>query len=466
MNGYRLEHDKRRTDSHLDHAPAQPTDRQVFISYSSSDKPIADQICAAIEAGGSRCWIAPRDIEPGADYPTAILSGLQQARAIVVVVSAAAVASPHILSEVGHAFDRKKPIISFRLSREPLPPNFDYFLSLSQWLDATQGATTQNLALVTEAVSQALSGRSIADLRKPAGLDKRLWIAGVIVLVVAAVAGSWLWLTRKSPALPPTAPVSTTNVKEPSGNVVKPAPPPEVATNAPAKPPPENKPRSWVNPKDGLTYVSIPPGSFTMGCSPGDTQCSPDESPSHLVEVPKGFWLGQTEVTSIAYRRIIPSAALSATEDKLPVVNITWREAKAYCRAVGGRLPTEAEWEYSARGGGSGAYYGIPSKIAWYATNSNGERHPTGTKQPNAYGLYDMLGNVSEWVLDRYYQKYDIESAAIGDVEQPLASNASATLRGGFWESDAQHIRVSRRNEAENDQPAPMAGIRCAIDRN
>ena len=92
-------------------------DRPIFISYSSSDKVVADQACAALEAAGYGCWIAPRNIEPGADYPAAILEALQDARAVVVIVSAAAVASPHILSEIGHAFGEKKPIISFRLRR-------------------------------------------------------------------------------------------------------------------------------------------------------------------------------------------------------------------------------------------------------------------------------------------------------------------------------------------------------------
>jgi formylglycine-generating enzyme required for sulfatase activity len=229
--------------------------------------------------------------------------------------------------------------------------------------------------------------------------------------------------------------------------------------------PPDTKPQSWVNPKDGLNYVWIPPGTFTMGCSPGDTECKADESPSHRVEVPGGFWLGQTEVTNAAYHRVMTSSNFRANQANLPVSGVSWRQAKAYCAAIGGRLPAEAEWEYAARGGTTGVYYGVPSKIAWFASNSGGVRHDVATRQPNAYGLYDMLGNVSEWVLDRYYQKYDIEAPAIGNVEQPLASNASALARGGFWESEVQNIRVTRRAEMDNEDPAPMVGIRCVIER-
>jgi formylglycine-generating enzyme required for sulfatase activity len=424
-------------------------DRPIFISYSSSDKVVADQACAALEAAGYGCWIAPRDIEPGADYPAAILGALQHAHAVVVVVSAAAVASPHILSEVGHAFSEKKPIISFRLSAAELPPNFDYFLSMSQWLDAHDGCTSENLARLAEAASQALSGGAAALRVKKVGRNKSILLAGAVFLMALGAAAYWRWAS------------AGIEVKQPHSTDSKIVPPVDNRKSNP----PDTKPQSWVNPKDGLNYVWIPPGTFTMGCSPGDTECKADESPSHRVEVPGGFWLGQTEVTNAAYHRVMTSSNFRANQANLPVSGVSWRQAKAYCAAIGGRLPAEAEWEYAARGGTTGVYYGVPSKIAWFASNSGGDRHDVATRQPNAYGLYDMLGNVSEWVLDRYYQKYDIEAPAIGNVEQPLASNASALARGGFWESEVQNIRVTRRAEMDNEDPAPMVGIRCVIER-
>jgi formylglycine-generating enzyme required for sulfatase activity len=424
-------------------------EHSIFISYSSGDKATADQICAALEGAGYGCWIAPRDIEPGADYPTAILGGLQQARLVVVIVSAAAVGSPHILSEIGHAFDEKKPIVPFRLSAAKLPPNFDYFLSMSQWLDAHEGPTSENLARLKEAVSQALAGGAAALPEKNGRRNKSVLLAGVAAILALGAIAYWRWPSAKLEANNP--PLAGSKIPPPAG---------DTKINSPAA-----KPQPWLNPKDGLTYVWIPPGTFTMGCSSADTECKPDESPSHLVELPNGFWLGQTEVTNAAYHRVVASARFPPNEGNLPVVGVSWREAKAYCAAIGGRLPTEAEWEYAARAGTTGAYYGVPSKIAWFASNSGGVRHEVATKQANAYGLYDTLGNASEWVLDRYYNKYDIEAPATGNVEQPLAPNASALARGGFWESEAQNIRVSRRAEMERDEPGPMAGIRCAVER-
>jgi len=415
----------------------------VFISYSSGDKVVADRICASLEGAGHRCWIAPRDIEPGADYPAAIIQGLQLARAVVVVVSAASVASPNVLSEIGHAFGEKKTIIPFRLSNVVLPSNFDYFLSLSQWLDAHDGCTSQNLARLTEAVSEAMSGATTILTEGRTGLNRRMLFAAVVLVIAVAVVVYWRWPSAKI------------EVKLPSRRTDTGLPPPVVEGKA-------TRPR--MNPKDGSTYVWIPPGSFTMGCSPGDTECNPDELPAHLVEIPRGFWLGQTEVTRATYSRVRKSTSPSQMEARLPVVGTSWRQANAYCAATSGRLPTEAEWEYAARGGVSGPYYGTPSEIAWYAGNSGGILHEVATRQPDSYGLYDMLGNASEWVADRYFQSYDPDAPAIGNVQQPLAPNAFALTRGGYWQSELPNIRVSRRAEMENDDSVPMAGIRCVME--
>jgi formylglycine-generating enzyme required for sulfatase activity len=198
-----------------------------------------------------------------------------------------------------------------------------------------------------------------------------------------------------------------------------------------------------------------------MGCSAGDSQCSDDEKPAHPVDIEKGFWLGRTETTIGAYQKFAARRKIQAPKGDatLPVTGVTWAEAKTYCAGVGGRLPSEAEWEYAARGGNTGAYYGVVPAIAWYAANSDGMPHAVGGKKPNAYGLYDMLGNVSEWVLDRYYNKYDLTSPATGTaIDQPLASNSTAVARGGYWDAEAAAIRVSHRGQYEHGNRAAAAG--------
>ncbi len=410
---------------------------RVFISYASADKTIADQVCTTLESAGVACWIAPRNIEPGVHYPTAIIDAVQSAGAMVLVLSDQAQNSPHVVTEVEEAFNKRKPIVPFRLSTAPLSKDLDYFLSLSQWLDAPDGATPGNLERLTAAVKAALSGQPAALEHRPEPLPVRRWRWAIPVAVLAlGVVAYWQWPRPAPQALP-----------EPR--------PPEAPAKEKAAP---EFPKSRVNPADGQEYMWIPAGRFTMGCSAGDGECAPDEQPSHPVEIEKGFWLGKTEVTAAAFSK-------ATTDGDLPAAGMSWAAAKAYCAKIGGRLPTEAEWEYAARGGRPESLYGPLPKIAWYEGNSDGHPHPVARKAPNAYGLYDMLGNVSEWVLDRYYNRYDLEAPAAGpDVEQPRASNAEAVIRGSFWATPAAGVRVSRRASRPPDEPDVFVGFRCALD--
>src|SRR6266849_4839425 len=407
---------------------------QVFISYASADKAIADRVCDTLEKAGVPCWIAPRDIPPSADYPAAIVEAVRSTRVLVLVLTEHAAGSPHVLSEVGHAFNGKKRIIPFRLSAAPLPEDLEYFLSLTQWLDAPDGCTDDNLKRLTEATRGALAGAT--TVRGPVLLRRNTrWLALAVAVLAVIIGTVIIWRSRRASIRNPTQPAAVTTTSSTAGNGAALEMPPAAA-----------KPKTWVNPMDGQTYVWIPPGEFTMGCSEADSECTDDEKPTHPVSIDKGFWLGQTEVTLAAYRKYADRHGATVPEGAgdMPATQVSWAEAKTYCAAVGGRLPTEAEWEYAARGGKPGAYYGVVPEIAWYAGNSGDAPHAVGKKKPNAYGVYDVLGNVREWVLDRYFNKYDVAAPATGDaVEQPLAPNASTVARGGFWESEAAAIRVS-----------------------
>ncbi|MEK7992965.1 MAG: SUMF1/EgtB/PvdO family nonheme iron enzyme [Planctomycetota bacterium] len=217
-----------------------------------------------------------------------------------------------------------------------------------------------------------------------------------------------------------------------------------------------------TNPNDGQRYVWIPPGEFQMGCSPGDNECYTDEKPVHTVRISRGFWLGQTEVTQAAYQKVMGANPSRFKGPQHPVETINWNEARKYCEAVGGRLPTEAEWEYAARVASQEARYGELDKIAWYARNSGGQTQPVGQKQKNAWGLHDVLGNVWEWVSDWYQEDYykTLPSPAV-DPKGPL-SGKMRVLRGGSWGYDPRDVRASVRGRLVPENRYTYIGFRCA----
>ena len=182
-----------------------------------------------------------------------------------------------------------------------------------------------------------------------------------------------------------------------------------------------------------------------MGCSPGDAQCFRWEAASHQVQIRRGFWIGQTEVTQRAYAAVMGTNPSRYRGLHRPVDQVSWFNARRYCEAVGMRLPTEEEWEYAARGGTAGPRYDLLDSIAWYDANSEDQTHPVAAKQANAFGLYDMLGNAWEWVENTY------------SVEP-----AKRILRGGSFYNLARDLRVSNRLWALPETNHRNMGIRCA----
>jgi formylglycine-generating enzyme required for sulfatase activity len=214
------------------------------------------------------------------------------------------------------------------------------------------------------------------------------------------------------------------------------------------------------NQKDGLMYAWIPPGTFTMGCSPGDNQCEADEKPAAQITISRGFWIGTTEVPQDAYQRIAGNNPSKVKGGRLPVHNVSWNDAQGYCRAVGMRLPTEAEWEYAARAGNPSARYGPAASMARYSGNSATAPQEVGQKQPNGFGLYDTLGNVWEWVAD-WYDGYS-KRTATRDPKGP-ATGTFRVRRGGAWYNDeGKYLRVSYRAPRTPTDAEYDVGFRCA----
>jgi hypothetical protein len=257
------------------------------------------------------------------------------------------------------------------------------------------------------------------------------------------------------PVPPPAAPSTKTGAvtRPPAVETATKAPtekpaPPSAATPTPppAAAPSDPRPGAALSfAIDGVRFNlrSLPAGEFRMGCSSADTECEDDEKPARRVLV-EAFQIGETEVTQEQWRAVMGNNPSDFKGDRLPVQHISWTDAQNFIERLNERgdgftyrLPTEAEWEYAARAGNPPpASLGA---VAWFglAQSSGTQSRPqtVGTKAANAWGLYDMLGNVAEWCEDWYSPNYQ------------------RIVRGGSWQDGPKSLRVSARGKA-------MAGTR------
>lgn len=223
--------------------------------------------------------------------------------------------------------------------------------------------------------------------------------------------------------------------------------------------------------------VFVEGGTFMMGNSAKTAE--DEEKPAHKVTV-KSFYISKHEVTVAQYKafctatkRQMPSAPKWGWNDKHPIVNVTWNDAVAYCEWLSKktgkkyRLPTEAEWEFAARGGKKSKnlkYAGSANidEVAWYDKNSNKQPQPVGTKQPNELGLYDMTGNVWEWCNDWFLHDYYVKSPA--ENPQGPAKGNLRVQRSGSWINYFEDNRITIRNANLPTEKDGFFGFRVAMD--
>jgi len=237
----------------------------------------------------------------------------------------------------------------------------------------------------------------------------------------------------------------------------------------------------------GIRFVLVPPGEFDMGSTEAEVaklleeakatnqpswyiERLPGEAPKHRVRITKPFYLAASEVTQSQYERVMGNNPSKFKEDaNCPVEMVNWDEASAFCRKLGElpeersgqrayRLPTEAEWECACRAGTTTTWYSGDEaaglkEIGWYVANSGGKTHPVCEKTPNAWGLYDMHGNVWEWCQDWWGEGY----YATSPLEDPTGATGGSrrVYRGGGWNRDASNGRASDRC---GDDPGDRGG--------
>ena len=218
----------------------------------------------------------------------------------------------------------------------------------------------------------------------------------------------------------------------------------------------------------GMEFVLIPAGTFMMGSPDSDTEARDDEKPAHHVTISQPFYLGKYPVTQAQWEAVMSNnPSQFKGHPTQPAGGVSWDDALAFLHKLNERegggdycLPTEAQWEYACRAGTeTPRYHSDVNAIAWYKENSKTRLQPVGQKLPNAWGLYDMLGNVSEWCHDgrRVYT-----TVAAVDPMGPTSASTFRVFRGGGWYLHARDVRAANRNRIRSGLRFDYLGFRCA----
>ena len=230
---------------------------------------------------------------------------------------------------------------------------------------------------------------------------------------------------------------------------------------------PAPKPGDIVTNSVGMKLAYVPAGEFDMG-SAADEKGHEEDEARHRVKLTKAFRIGVTEVTQGQWKAVMGQRRGKFEGDDLPVEDVSWTDAKAFCEKLSKaegktyRLPTEAEWEDACRAGATGRFAGEKlADLAWFDDNADGKTHPVATKKPNAWGLYDMHGNVAEWCADAYAPDYP--SGTVVDPAGP-AEGKGRVVRGGSFASLERGCRSASRSSTPAAYQMKTVGLRVVCN--
>jgi formylglycine-generating enzyme required for sulfatase activity len=424
----------------------------IFISYASEDRERAKLLAEALKEQGWSVWW-DRDLPFGRSFDEVIRTELRAAGCVIALWTESAAESLYVIGEARDALSLKKLISVFLTpSRAELPYDLQaiHGVELFDWNGDTANTEFQRLVSgITTILGQPPQKKTKAEIKleKPETADvkppkprkrnnalKLVAVAGVIVLLIA---GIWLYISESRDAI----------------------------TNS-----------------IGMKFVLIPEGKFVMG-SPPDEQGRKNDERQHEVNISKSFYLQVTEVSQRQWKKVMeednPSSFTDCGDD-CPVEQVSWKDAQKFIRKLNQiegtnkyRLPTEAEWEYACRAGTTTPFFTgdcISTDQANYNGNYSGKNCPkgqyrektvkVGSLQPNAWGLYDMHGNVWEWCQDWYH---DYPSSPVVDPKGTDNSQI-CVMRGGSWNYEAWKIRSASRGGSGPDYRVDDVGFRVARD--
>lgn len=462
----------------------------VFISYSSKDQKVAEGICGYLERYGLRCFVAYRDIPKSKMWAAVISSSIVDSAMMVAVFSQNFNISKETDREIGIASKNDKAILTYRITDDPFSDTKEYYLGNLNWIDAFPNPQ-ENFGELYDNVCKLL-GKTSSTTVVPQPLPE-------------------------SKQKPSSLKACQNKYCKNFGKYILPSEArfcPECGNSLSVLPEAENERRAReeaarfkdrIFTVNGVSFemVAVKGGTFTMGAtSEQGSDAYNCERPTHSVTL-DDYYIGKFEVTQELWEAVMGSNPSSFKGSKLPVEQVSWYEAVEFCNrlseergrspyysieksrkdpnnkneddalkwtvrvnpnADGFRLPTEAEWEYAARGGNRSKHYKYSGSssindVAWYNGNSGSETHAVGTKSPNELGIYDMSSNVWEWCHD-WYGSYGSGSQT---NPQGPSSGSHRVLRGGSWNDSARNCRVSLRYNFAPDFRIINGGFRLVL---
>ena len=432
----------------------------VFISYSSQDKEAAQAICHILEHNEIKCWMAPRDIPPGSEYGDLIDEAIKVSTVVVLLFSETAAASLWVKGELNIAFEEQKIIIPFRLDMTPLKGQNRVILNQKHWIDAYPDYKTKFKDLVI-AVAQSIGKNLDAGFNeKTLIVKKKKWkqvtFGGLIVIaMMVAITIFYSIIKCQTHTYSYNQNGIHVNVKGLSTPVE------EALTSMLDK------------------MVLIEGGEFIMGNNYDDIDYLTEQDSlsinPHRVSL-SNFYISKYELTQMVWEAFFPLEGKCIDfGDNKAIDMLSWEDAQFFCDTLSSitgldiSLPTEAQWEYAARGGKkskknifSGHNYDI-REVAWTSYDDLRSAHEIGGKRCNELGLYDMTGNVSEWCKD-FYAEYD--TAYVSNPQGPNAGLYKVIRGGDFRTNNMNDMKCTTRYYGAPFVNRKGTGLRLVININ
>ncbi len=440
----------------------------IFISYSSKDRAWVEGLARLLTAQGYRVWW-DSSLLAGHHFHRTIAEKLEAAHCVIVVWTEHAVESDWVLAEADRARARRVIVpIQLRDAPLPLPFNRVHTENFQSWQG---GVDEQPFQRLLRAIEQHVAAKNAAVKPKPRLVQGRPakflprvrrngWAALSAVLlfgVVYAVNGFYgiRGDAAQGRAVDKTPLITASTQPAPAGAVI--------ALD------------------HGLRLVNIPRGRFQMGSQQGRANAKP----VHTVTIGADFWMSQTEVSFAQYAAYAKATGQAQPDDygwgrgSRPVINVSWHDTQGFVQWLSAnnkqglscRLPSEAEWEYAARAGTTTAY-SWGDQIAVNQANCNGcgsqwdniKTAPVARFAPNAFGLYDMHGNVREWVQDKFYLNY--QNAPTDGTAWESGGSNNRVIRGGSWDFSPPQLAVALRGYDLPRHKHASLGFRIVCSRS